>query len=245
MSVHASTWVWDHSITTGNAFVVLLAIAEAANAEGEESCQSVARLARMARCSESTVHRALRALQESGEIEKTGISERYYGTNVWRIPGVSRGVSKGGVKLTGGVIQTPEGVSLVTPEPTTKPTTTSLDMPSDVQLIAVEPEQHPSRPINTTWSPSPTFRAYLRGAYPHVEVDSLAHRFRLHYFANQSTSKSWEARLETWCVNDEEAQIRLMREGTDAMGIPNSQRKVSIVQPAQPGDPDYVDPATI
>lgn len=84
MSVQATTWVWEHSKAQESTLLVALAIADAANKQGSESCQSVRTLSQMARCSESTVHRALRWLQDNGEIEVIGQNARYRGTNVYR-----------------------------------------------------------------------------------------------------------------------------------------------------------------
>lgn len=88
MSVQATTWVWDHSEATGSAFVVLLAVADAANASGERSCQSVETLAHMARVSVRTVQRALRDLEQSGELENDGQDSRY-SSNVYRFPALA------------------------------------------------------------------------------------------------------------------------------------------------------------
>src|SRR5262245_50890816 len=109
MSVQATTWVWENTTISGSPLLVMLAIADAANREGEASCQSIATLTRMTRLSESTVHRAIKWLTENGYIESLGISPRYH-THVYRIPGMGgcqsdtpvspRGVSsttKGGV----------------------------------------------------------------------------------------------------------------------------------------------------
>lgn len=242
MSVHASTWVWDHSQATGSAFVVLLAIAEAANSEGEESCQSVARLARMTRCSESTVHRAIRDLRASGEIVWSGQSPRYMGTNIYRIPGVSAG----GVNLTGGVIPAPEGVSPVTPEPTTNQLLPQREPLQETSLTEARatPEIHPSRRMTPDWQPSVAFLFFLRRAYPRVNVTEQVVRFRNYYYANRQTSGSWEARLENWVSTEQERAEQRALNGTDDMGIPLAQRATSIVPgPAQPGDPNYFDPS--
>lgn len=88
MSVQATSWVWDHSEATGSAFVVLLAVADAANARGERSCQSVETLAHMARVSVRTVQRALRDLEALGELENDGQDSRY-SSNVYRFPALA------------------------------------------------------------------------------------------------------------------------------------------------------------
>lgn len=88
MSVQATSWVWDHSQAEGNARLVLLAIADAANREGCRSYQSAATIAAMCRLSARTVQRQIAGLMESGEVEIEGRSGRS-GTNSYRLPGVS------------------------------------------------------------------------------------------------------------------------------------------------------------
>jgi hypothetical protein len=87
VSVQATTWVWECSESTGSERLILLAIADAASAEGEASMQAVSTLARMCRVDRRTVQRHLRALEERGEIESMGVSPRYQ-TTVYRLPGV-------------------------------------------------------------------------------------------------------------------------------------------------------------
>lgn len=84
MSVQATTWVWEHSLAAGTDRLVLLAVADAANREGEGSWQSVETLARMARVSPRTVQRALKSLEALGELEATGTHGRYQ-TRVYRL----------------------------------------------------------------------------------------------------------------------------------------------------------------
>lgn len=84
MSVQASTWAWENSEVGGNALLVLLAVADAANREGENSCQSMPTLARMTRTSRATVARALKTLTELGELEKVGVHGRYK-TSIYRL----------------------------------------------------------------------------------------------------------------------------------------------------------------
>lgn len=90
MSVQATTWVWNHSETTGNTRLVLLAIADAANKEGRRSYQSAATIADMCGVSPRTVQRLIAALAATGEIEIEGRGGRS-GTNSYRLPGVTSG----------------------------------------------------------------------------------------------------------------------------------------------------------
>lgn len=68
MSVHAVTAVWNHSQQTGSALLMLLAIADHANADGV-CWPSIPRLAAMVRVSERQAKRLILQLQESGELE--------------------------------------------------------------------------------------------------------------------------------------------------------------------------------
>lgn len=68
MSVRASSWVWESSKARGSAFLVLLALADHAGADGGDAFPSVHRLSVRCRVDERTVQRALASLLELGEI---------------------------------------------------------------------------------------------------------------------------------------------------------------------------------
>jgi hypothetical protein len=68
VSVQVMNWVWEHSRTSGTEFVVLLAIADAADDDGTNGWPTIGRLARKCRLSEATVRRSIRALVELGEL---------------------------------------------------------------------------------------------------------------------------------------------------------------------------------
>ena len=91
MSVQATSWVWDSSASEGNARLVLLAIADAANKEGRNSCQSVPTIAQMCRLGERTVYRKIDELVGLGELVKVRRSGTY-GTQVYDMPGVYGGL---------------------------------------------------------------------------------------------------------------------------------------------------------
>ncbi|WP_237185519.1 helix-turn-helix domain-containing protein [Rothia nasimurium] len=88
MSVQATSWVWNHSQAEGTARLVLLAIADAANREGQNSCQSVPTIAKMCRLHDATVYRKISELVAIGELAKTG-SDRKYGTTIYALPKMS------------------------------------------------------------------------------------------------------------------------------------------------------------
>jgi hypothetical protein len=69
MSVQATTWVWEYSKSKGNARLVLLAIADAADAHGGNAWPSQETVAHMARVSTRTVRRLVTDLEALGELE--------------------------------------------------------------------------------------------------------------------------------------------------------------------------------
>jgi hypothetical protein len=69
MSVAATTWVWKHSQSGGNDRLVLLAIADAADAQGANAWPRVSTIAIMAGLSVRTVQRCIQSLVELGELE--------------------------------------------------------------------------------------------------------------------------------------------------------------------------------
>jgi hypothetical protein len=88
MGVKATTAVWEHSATNGNALLVLLAIADCANNESGEGWASYEQLAAWARCSRATIHRSLRQLYDLGElelVERGGKRGGRHFSNVYRI----------------------------------------------------------------------------------------------------------------------------------------------------------------
>jgi hypothetical protein len=67
MSVRVLTWVWDHSASQGTDRLVLLALADSADDSG--SCwPSMLTISRKAKVSERTARRAIRTLEDAGEV---------------------------------------------------------------------------------------------------------------------------------------------------------------------------------
>lgn len=75
MSIAFLSWVFEHSLATGPARLVLLALAERADDAGR-SWPSIADLCRRARMSRSAVHRALTRLVSLGELEMSVVRGR-------------------------------------------------------------------------------------------------------------------------------------------------------------------------
>ena len=68
MSVKAISAVWDYSAASGNALLLLLAIADSADHDGTNAWPSVATLAKKTRLSDRTVQRRVRDLVTLGEL---------------------------------------------------------------------------------------------------------------------------------------------------------------------------------
>ena len=66
MSIKVMEWVWNHSSARDGQLLVLLAIADNANHEGNNAFPSIAELSRKSRLSQRGVRYALRGLEEAG-----------------------------------------------------------------------------------------------------------------------------------------------------------------------------------
>jgi hypothetical protein len=85
MSVQAMSWVIEHSKHKGNAFVVLLMVANHARSDGSGAWPSVRTLAREARISPRAVQYTVRRLERSGELgTKVGCGPG--GSNLYSLP---------------------------------------------------------------------------------------------------------------------------------------------------------------
>ena len=71
MSIKVMEWVWNHSSARDGQLLVLLAIADNANHEGDNAFPSNAELSRKSRLSQRGVRYALRGLEEAGCIVTT------------------------------------------------------------------------------------------------------------------------------------------------------------------------------
>lgn len=128
MSVQATSWVWENSKAEGTHLLILLAVADAANKEGRRSCQSVSTIAAMARVSDRTVQRALKALQESGELVATG-TDPTYRTTIYDLPMAAakgdtqgpEGDKPGALGVTNGASEGDTAMSHYPSNPTTTP----------------------------------------------------------------------------------------------------------------------------
>lgn len=109
-------WVWEHSRSRGNERLVLLAIADCANDQGESAYPSLVTLTRKAAVSRSTVLRSIEALVALGELRVDTAASKY-GTNEYAVI-----MDHGGVNMTPGGCQDDTGGGVtVTPEPSVEP----------------------------------------------------------------------------------------------------------------------------
>jgi hypothetical protein len=84
VSIAAMNWVWEHSPTSGNERLVLLAIADCADDSGGNAWPSVGKLASKARLDPRTVQRVIARLEGDGHlIVERGAGRR--GTNVYHV----------------------------------------------------------------------------------------------------------------------------------------------------------------
>ena len=209
MSVQATTWVWENATVEGNLLLVLLAIADAANREGESSCQSVATLARMSRTSERTVHRCLAALKEVGLVEVAGRSGRYQ-TMIYRLPGMAVTPDTGDTCQS----DTPDtgGSRPLTPvADNPKELTPSVTTTSSSEVAVVEgrvrrpqPPNHPRRALPKGWYPSNAVVGYLRhrSRNTKVRIEDSFDRFVAHQRTSEAQSTNWDEVFMRWVSQD-------------------------------------------
>lgn len=257
MSVQATTWVWEQRRWTGNVLLVALAIADAANREGNGSCQSAGTIGAMIGAHRATVFRAIKRLEADGALVREGVHPKY-GTVIWSMPlglgdtpseGSQSATGEGVANCDGGRTSATDPVAPVRHNPISTPVPSVVDTTSEGARVEratgvssvppPEPDVHPSRSIPANWQPRGIWARYLMRKYPGIDVRESARRFTLHHVGRQDTSRSWEAALEVWVSHDHERWME--QQGTDDLGVPKGQRGRKITA-AQPGDPDYVSP---
>ncbi len=117
MSVHVMSWVLKHSPEdVGGRRLVLLVLADKADDDGTKAYPSVETIAREARMSERGVRYALRALEESGAVQRLGVHS-YTGTHEYRVVMGQPLPPPGGKEQQVGGQGATEMVSQIAPEP--------------------------------------------------------------------------------------------------------------------------------
>lgn len=151
MSIKVMEWVWNHSSARDGQLLVLLAIADNANHEGDNAFPSIAELSRKSRLSQRGVRYALRGLEEAGCIV-TSPQAGPGGCNRYRVlmdPASTAAPPAdiaGGQVLPGGNMQQEGGqfaaaeVSQIAPVTVLEPTTNPKNISSP---IADAPEDPP------------------------------------------------------------------------------------------------------
>ena len=140
-SVEALAWVFRHSASRLGTRLVLLALADFAQADGRDAFPSVATLAANAGVSKRAARSSLRRLEQTGEIVRTGTSD--HGTIVYALrlggaaesAGAAGSDTKGGQKTTADVSSTSANPSF---NPSEEPSSSSAresafekDLPKD------------------------------------------------------------------------------------------------------------------
>lgn len=143
MSIKVMEWVWNHSSARDGQLLVLLAIADNANHEGDNAFPSIAELSRKSRLSQRGVRYALRGLEEAGCIltsSQTGPG----GCNRYRVVMDPASIAAppadiaGGQVLQGGNLQqqggqsATAGVSQIAPVTVLEPSTNPKNISSEI-----------------------------------------------------------------------------------------------------------------
>jgi hypothetical protein len=150
MSIAVMTHVWNNSKQEGGALLLLLALADFSDDNGN-SFPSVDTLARKTRLSERHVQRLLRKLKKENEI---GIltNEGPFGCNLYNIRGVTKCHPRVTSEAEGGDICSTGGVTRESPEPLIKP--------------SIEPLKNPPLPFNgpfaLSWQDFQTHRKQIK-----------------------------------------------------------------------------------
>jgi len=170
MSVKVSAWVWEHSKTTGNDRLLLLAIADCADDDGDNAWPSVDTLAEKATCSERTVQRRIQHLEEVGCLTVLRGAGRN-GTHRYRVhmdkgamkpPKPKRASTPAGEKA----VDNPQGGDKLSP-PEGRPQGGDKLSPGVTQLCRVrgDTQVSPERPERPSTPPTP--RASRGAKCPH------------------------------------------------------------------------------
>lgn len=151
MSIKVMEWVWNHSSARDGQLLVLLAIADNANHEGDNAFPSIAELSRKSRLSERGVRYALRGLEEAGCVI-TFAQAGPGGCNRYRVvmdpasiaapPADIAGgqiLQEGGNLLQQGGQSAAEGVSQIAPVTVLEPSTNPKDISSEIADALPDP----------------------------------------------------------------------------------------------------------
>lgn len=221
MSLDALVWVLHNSPTRGSEKLVLLGLADAANAEGADAWPTVEELGVWAGVDRRRTQRILRTLEDAGLIKREGTARtdpRYRpnsytvvgvtplirrGPGAGRSEGESRGETRGGREDApddpGAVYRTPRGGLQVPPGAVVGPPKQSL-----VQSVNNSPPTPSTRRVRfpAEWTPGDAEKEAAERVG--MTVATRRHQwdqFRDHHLAKGSLMVDWLAAWRTWCRN--------------------------------------------
>jgi Helix-turn-helix domain len=193
---------WKGSIHGGTELLMLLAIADFADDEGN-AYPSIGTLAKKCRMKQRNVNYLIKTLQESGELE-IRIGQGPRGTNRYRI-NVHRLAmqSIAGLQQGAGVqrIAHPPAKRCTTPlQPVADKPSVNHQEPSEVAL----PKAKKGSRLSPSWQPSPEDLAYCREKRPDLDPVETAESFRDYWIAqagSKAVKADWPATWRTWVRN--------------------------------------------
>lgn len=203
MSVRTMAKVWELSRHGGTNLLMLLAIADFADDNGN-AYPAVQTLAEKCRMKPRNAQVILGALRQSGELEVRP-NEGPKGTNLYRITLASQGVQHSAPlqrnaplhsSALGGAKECAKGVQHSAPEPSV-----NHQEPSE---SATDTKR---RRIPHDWAPDAKLMDWARQSRPDLNLDQVVERFRDHWVAKGEARASWEASFRNW--------VRLERKGPE------------------------------
>jgi hypothetical protein len=200
MSVQATTWVWAHSKATVGTLLVALAIADAANTEGENSCQSVSTIAAMTRLSERAVQYAIAWLLAEGELEWVGVNHYYRNTRIYRFP--LMGADSAPTLSLNGI----GGVQSATERGEPQCTQPQRDNPKEQNLLSATPTEEVSEPTKRTQTLAPesfVITPHLRDWWasknrPDIDLRGETEKFLDWHRVNGKRRVDWTRAWQNW-----------------------------------------------
>ncbi len=201
MSVRTMARVWADSRHAGTELLMLLAIADFADDDGN-AYPAVGTLAAKCRMKPRNANYILSALQASGEL-RVMVSGGPRGTNRYRIVLEALGVQPGaGVQSAAGVQHSARTPAMQC----SKPLQPIADKPSENHQEPSERDRSAKkRRIPDDWKPSDSLTAWVKEKRPDLNVAAVAEIFRDHYIGTGEARASWDASFRTWVRREREA----------------------------------------
>jgi hypothetical protein len=191
--------VWADSQHSGTALLMLLAIADFADDEGN-AYPAVSTLARKCRMKPRNATYLLRELQQSGELQ-VRLNEGPRGCNRYRIVLTALGVQQGAGVQSGAGVQGSAAAPAIHGRLPLQP---SADEPSLNHQEPLKRERaRKARTARNTlipenWEPSEALKAWASQSRPDLDLIAVSENFRDHYIANGESRASWDALFRKW-----------------------------------------------